>query len=212
MRSSTGHLSHAGEGDRLFHHVADGVRGHVRFQIAGQHEARVIIEHFDRVIPAPTHHEVVTGIGLPHLIRCRRLHAKLLARRKAHQRDGSIEPMPLQHPIHGGFRHREPGVVGDMTGQFARAQIGLLQRGFQDRGLLFGPQPVPHCARFRLAIHESRFALVAIAPLPTIERRTRHPQLGDRRSLRLRRTPHQLNHLPLLLRTHPLVPPPPDQP
>ena len=37
---------------------------------------------------------------------------------------------------------REAGVVGDIASQLARAQIKLLERGFQDHGLLSRAQPL----------------------------------------------------------------------
>jgi len=81
--------------------------------------------------------------------------------------------MSFQNAIHGGFRDCEPGMVGDLTGQFARTQIGLLERGFEDGSLLGGRQPVPHRSWLRLAVHQSHFALGSVPSLPTIERRTR---------------------------------------
>jgi len=89
------HLPHAVESHRLFHHVADGVRRHVRFQIAGQHKTREVVEHFDRVIPTPAHHEEVTGVGLPELIGRGGLHLKLVGGREPDQRDAAIESMPV---------------------------------------------------------------------------------------------------------------------
>jgi hypothetical protein len=37
---------------------------------------------------------------------------------------------------------REAGVVGNIASQLARAQIKLLERGFQDHGLLSRAQPL----------------------------------------------------------------------
>ena len=61
--------------------------------------------------------------------------------------------------------------------------------GLARSGILWGSNPAP-C-----------LALVAIAPLPTIE------MSSASGPLRLQCTLHQLEHLPLPLRTHPLVPP-----
>lgn len=44
---STGTCRMPVKGHRLFHHIADGIGGGVRLQIAGQHEAQVIVEHLD---------------------------------------------------------------------------------------------------------------------------------------------------------------------
>ena len=76
-------------------------------------------------------------------------------------------------------------MVGDMTGQLARAEIRLPQGGFEDCGLLRRPQPVPYRTRVRLAVHESGLAVGAIAPLPAVERRARQPQIRNRHPLRL---------------------------
>jgi hypothetical protein len=117
----------------------------------------------------------------------------------------------LEHAVHGGFRDRESGAVGEVTGQLTRAQTGQLQRGFDDGGLLGRPQAIPHRTGFRLAIRQPGFALLAIALLPAIKRRARQPQLGDGGSLRLWRPPHLLDQLAFLLGTHALVPPPRNQ-
>jgi hypothetical protein len=95
-------------------------------------------------------------------------------------------------------------MIAHLAGQLARTQIRQPERGFQDYGLFLRPQPIPHRSRRRLAIHQSGFALLAIAPLPTIERRTRQPQFRDGRLLRLRRPPHQLDQLAFLLGTQKL--------
>jgi hypothetical protein len=103
-------------------------------------------------------------------------------------------------------------MVGDLAGPTRAAQIRQLERGFQDHSLFLRPQPVPHRSRLRVTVHQPGLAPLAIATLPTIERRARQSQLGNRPALGLRRTSHQLDHLAFLLRTHLPVPPPFQQP
>ena len=76
----------------------------------------------------------------------------------------------LEHAVDRGLGYKVLTFIGKSNGQFAWAELGLLQRHFDDLVLHLERDAVPHPARRRWPILQRLRATFEIAVIPAVER------------------------------------------
>ena len=100
----------------------------------------------DRDAPAGTGRprNITRELGPPHLVHRRGLGVEAICRLDHDIGRAGDRVVGLQQVVNRRFRHEEAPLVGEPHGQFPRAQLGLLQRRFDDLVMDPGRDAVPY--------------------------------------------------------------------
>ena len=87
---------------------------------------------------------ITRELGLPHLVYPRGLGVEAICRLDHDIHRAGDRVVGLQQVVNCRFRHEVAPLVGEPHGQFPRAQLGLLQRRFDDLVMELGRDAVPY--------------------------------------------------------------------
>ena len=158
----------------------DVVGAHRGAELPGDDIAREVVEDGREIIPAPAGDLQVGEVGLPELVRRRRLVLELGRRLDDDVGRAGDQVLRLQQPIHRRFRDEVALLVGEAHRQLARAQFRLAQRQFDDLGPDRLGDPVPDAIGPRAVIGERLDPAGAIAIIPAVERGARDAERRQR--------------------------------
>ncbi len=118
--------------ERQVERVGDILGLHGRAQLPGDDIAREVVEDGGEIEPSPADDLQIGEVGLPELVRRRRLVLELVGGLDDDEGRAGDQVLRLEQPVDRGFRDEVAAFIGEGDRQLARRQLWLIEGKVDD--------------------------------------------------------------------------------